>query len=204
MAVLPRSPARDVWGDRATLRSHRKRSSVVKRFAVFVLVVSLILGAAEAYRMHRNDIEDADHGRENRLLKVVTRVRSGRVESIGIGTKAVEIDGKKTTIEFPDADASEVSVRLAPAVRFEGDHLDGTFWVTIPAREPSLLTNPKYEKITTGMTYSQVGETLGGVMAKGRMTDGFWSRVELVEGKRRIYLTFADGKVTEKSARDLK
>ena len=175
----------------------------MKRFAILVLVVSLVLGAGEAYRMHRNDNEDADRGRGNRLLKYVTRVRSGHVESIGIGTKAVDINGKKTAVEFPEADASEVSVRLAPAVKFNGDHLDGMFWVTIPASEPSLLTKPKYEKITTGMTYSQVGETLGGVMAKGRMTDGFWSRVELIEGKHRIYLTFADSKVTEKAAKDL-
>jgi hypothetical protein len=53
------------------------------------------------------------------------------------------------------------------------------------------------------MTYPQVGEALGGVMTKGRMSDGFWSKLELIQGKRRIYLTFMDGKLTEKSAKDL-
>jgi hypothetical protein len=35
------------------------------------------------------------------------------------------------------------------------------------------------------------------------MSDGFTSKLELIQGTRRIYVTFADGMVTEKSARDL-
>jgi hypothetical protein len=35
------------------------------------------------------------------------------------------------------------------------------------------------------------------------MSDGFSSKLELIQGKRRIELTFVDGKVTEKSAKDL-
>jgi hypothetical protein len=40
-------------------------------------------------------------------------------------------------------------------------------------------------------------------MTKAKMSEGFWSKLELVQGKRRIYLTFADAKVTEKTAKDL-
>jgi hypothetical protein len=175
----------------------------VKWIAVVVIIFLLILCAVDAYRMHGIGNGEADGDHANRMLKVVTRVKAGRIESIKIGTTGVDIDGKVTTIDFPGTDATDVRVRLAPAVRFNGDHLDGTFWVTIPARQPAALTNTKYEKIKTGMTYAQVGETLGGVMARGRMSDGFWSRVEVIEGGRRIYLAFADGKVTDKASKDL-
>ena len=133
----------------------------------------------------------------------MTRVKAGHIESIKIGTTAFEINGKRTTIDFPGTDAKDVRVRLAPSVQFKDGHLDGTFWVTIKAEQPVVLTKQAYEKIQTGMTYPQVGEALGGVMTRGRLSDGFSSKLELIQGKRRIYLTFVDGKVTEKSAKNV-
>jgi hypothetical protein len=65
------------------------------------------------------------------------------------------------------------------------------------------LTKEAYEKIQNGMTYPQVGEALGGAMTKGKMSDGFSSKLQLIQGKHEIHLTFVDGKVTEKSAKDL-
>jgi hypothetical protein len=175
----------------------------VRRTAIFGLIVVLAVTLIGVYRMPKSVDPDPDVNRKNSVLKIVTRVKSGRTESVRIGTTQVDVNDETTKIDFPGTDANHVRVRLSPSVKFNNDHLDGTFWVTINAEEPVILTKTNFEKIQTGMTYAQVGEALGGVMTKGRMSDGFWSKVELIQGKRRIYLTFADGKVTKKSAENL-
>jgi hypothetical protein len=53
------------------------------------------------------------------------------------------------------------------------------------------------------MTFPQVAQALGGPMTKGRMSDGFHGRLDLGQGKRRMTLSFEDGKLSEKSAKDL-
>jgi hypothetical protein len=50
------------------------------------------------------------------------------------------------------------------------------------------------------MTYPQVGEALGGVMAKGQMGEGFTGNFSVLQGKRRIDLNFEKGNVVKKSA----
>jgi hypothetical protein len=175
----------------------------MKRIAIVRFIIIPILAGTGLYLMCTSGDEAIGRGQENTVLKVVTRVKSGRTESIKIGSTELDVDGKKTRIDFPDTDRKEVNVRLAPSVRFKDGQPDGTFWVTIKAEQPPIFTKGTYEKIQIGMTYPQVGEALGGVMTKGRMSDGFSSKLELIQGTRRIYVTFADGMVTEKSARDL-
>ena len=60
-----------------------------------------------------------------------------------------------------------------------------------------------YEKIQNGMTYPQVGEVLGGALAKGEMSDGFSSRLQFIQGKHQFDIKFVDGKTTEKSAMEI-
>jgi hypothetical protein len=175
----------------------------VKRIAIIRNVVVLILAGTGVYLMLTSGDGAVGGGPENTVLKIVTRVKSGQTESIKIGSTELDVNGKKTKIDFPGTDDNEVSVRLAPSVKLKDARPDGTFWVTIKAEHPPVLTKGTYDKIQIGMTYTQVGESLGGVMTKGRMSVGFSSKLELIQGKRRIYVTFAEGKVTEKSARDL-
>ena len=41
------------------------------------------------------------------------------------------------------------------------------------------------------------------VAAKGEMSDGFSSRLQFIQGKHQFDIKFVDGKITEKSAKDL-
>jgi hypothetical protein len=173
----------------------------MRRLALCGVVVLYGLIGMGVYWMSSSANDPAVGARENALLKIVTRVRAGRTETIKIGTTEVDVNGKKTRIDFPGTDAKDVGVRLAPSFMIDNDPPDGTFWITIKAEQPVVLTKASYEKIQIGMEYSQFGEALGGVMAKGRMSDGFTSKLELMQGKRRFFLTFKDGKVTEKSAK---
>jgi hypothetical protein len=175
----------------------------VKRNAIARIIAIPILAGTGAYWMRSSGDKAVIGGHENTVLKIVTRVKSGRTESIKFGSTELDVNGEKIRIDFPGTDANEVNVRLAPSVKFKDDRPDGTFWITIKAEQTPVLTKESYEKIQIGMTYPQVGETLGGVMTMGRMSGGFSSKLEFIQGKRRIYLTFADGKVKEKSARDL-
>jgi hypothetical protein len=67
-----------------------------------------------------------------------------------------------------------------------------------------VVTKEAYEKIHAGMTYPEVAEALGGEMTKGRMGEGFSAKLAIVQGQRRIDLTFVASKVTEKSEKGLK
>jgi hypothetical protein len=115
----------------------------------------------------------------------------------------VDYNGKKTSFVIRGEEAKDVEVKIGPAIKFKDDQSDATFQVTIKIEQPSILTKEAYEKIQNGMTYPQVGEVLGRAMTKGKMSDGFSSKLQLIQGKHQIDLTFVDGKVTEKSAKDL-
>jgi len=115
----------------------------------------------------------------------------------------VDYNGKKTSFVIRGEEAKDVEVKIGPSVKFKDGQLDATFLVTIKNDRPSVLTKEAYKRIQNGMTYPQVGEALGGAMTKGKMSVGFSSKLQLIQGKHEIHLTFVDGKVTEKSAKDL-
>ncbi len=115
---------------------------------------------------------------------------------------SIDMHGKITSFTLPDAG---VEVRLANqgTISFQEGRVNATFQVTIKSAQPPVLTRKAYDKVETGMSYSQVGEAIGGAMTKGRMSDGFSSKLEFIQGQGRMYLTFVDEKVIEKSAQGL-
>jgi hypothetical protein len=171
----------------------------MKHIAIVGVAVILILTSLGAYWMRTSGNNGPEGGADNSSLKT-NSIRT--LTFSGSGTE-LNLNGKKTKFDFPGTDVKDVEVRLGNSFTFRDGHPDATFPVTIWAERPPVLTIGAYEKIQTGMTYPQIGEALGGIMTKGRISDGFTSRLELIQGKRRIYLTFVDGKVTEKSAKDL-
>ncbi len=126
-----------------------------------------------------------------------------KIWSIFTTPNAVTINEKTTGIAFPGIDSKDVEVTHENSLRVKDDRPDITFTIAIKSEEPPILTRAAYEKLQVGMTFSQVGEALGGVMTRGEMSEGFSSRLEMAQGKRRIFLTFIDGKLTEKSSKDL-
>jgi hypothetical protein len=168
----------------------------MKRFAVFGALVILLLAGLGISRIRKS----GNNGAEGRNIN-----SSFHIDSINfsMSKSELQVNGEKTGFGFPVTDSKDVEVRLGNSIVFKDGHPDITFSVTIKSEQPRVLTREACEKIQTSMTYPQVAEALGGVMTKGRMTDGFWSKLELIQGKHRIYLTFEDSKVTEKSAQDL-
>jgi hypothetical protein len=115
----------------------------------------------------------------------------------------VYINGKTLSFAIGGEEAKDVDVKTPSSFEFKDGKGSGVFQVTIRNGQPSVVTKEAYEKIQNGMTYPQVGEVLGGAMTKGKMSDGFSSKLELIQGKHQIDLTFVDGRVTKKSAKDL-
>jgi hypothetical protein len=138
---------------------------------------------------------------KTRYARAVAPVITSTSFSFSGDRSEIVLDDKKTGIAFPGTSPTDVEVRLGNSINFKDGHPDVTFTVTIKAEQPVILTKEAYEKLRTGMTYPQVAEILGGVMTKGRMSEGFWSTLELIQGTRRVYLKFEDDKVTEKSAK---
>jgi hypothetical protein len=117
------------------------------------------------------------------------------------GGSAIVQDGKVTLLGFGMSGAENVDVQSSINGR-EGK-VSGTVLITIKSERPLVLTKEGFEKIRSGMTYPQVAESLGDEMTKGRMGDGFSGGFGIVQGNRRIDLTFVDSKVTDKSAKGL-
>jgi hypothetical protein len=113
------------------------------------------------------------------------------------------INGKKTVVEFVNADIENVELKRDNSFKIKDGHVYATYSVTIKGEQTVLLTRESYAKIHIGMTFPEVAEALGGSMKKGRMSDGFHGRLDMGHGKRQITVSFEDGKVTEKSAKDL-
>jgi hypothetical protein len=172
----------------------------MKRIAIVAVAVILVLIGFGTYWMFKSRTNGAARAIDISSLKV-----DSIKPLIGISADggAIVVNGKTMKFDFPGVEAKEVEVRPVNSLVIISGRADYTFPVTIKAELPQVLTKSAYEKIQAGMTYPQVGEALGGVMIKGRMSDGFTSKIEIIQGRRRIYLTFAAGKVAEKSAKDL-
>jgi hypothetical protein len=171
----------------------------MKRLAIAVLAVCLIAAPLGFYWVvPRQKDAGVDH-----IEKVSRSGVKSSTFSFKITGGEVDYNGKKTSFAIRGEEGKDVEIKLAPSAKFHDGQLDATFLVTIKNERPPVLTKEAYEKIQNGMTYPQVGEALGGVMTKGQMSDGFSSKLELDQGTRQILLTFVDGKVTEKSAKEL-
>jgi hypothetical protein len=117
------------------------------------------------------------------------------------GGSAIVQDGKVTLLGFGMQGAENVDVQSS--VNGSDGKVSGTVLITFKTERPLVLTKEGFEKIRSGMAYPQVAESLGGEMTKGRMGDGFSGGLGIVQGNRRIDLTFVDSKVTDKSAKGL-
>jgi hypothetical protein len=113
------------------------------------------------------------------------------------------VDGKTTVVEFVNTDTANVEVKRDNSITMKDKHVYVAYSVAIKGDQPVVLTKDSYSKIQNGMTFPQVAQALGGPMTKGRMSDGFHGRLDLGQGKRRMTLSFEDGKLSEKSAKDL-
>jgi hypothetical protein len=165
---------------------------------LFIPSLFLLLGVVVLFGYYRMRTE------HDRLLKTeADLLQTETVHRFQMNDNEFTIDGKKTVVDFVNADTANVEVKRDNSFKINDNHLYATFLVTIKGEQPVLLTKESYAKIQTGMTYPQVGELLGGSMEKGRLSAGFHGRLDLDQGKRQITLSFEDGKVTEKSAKDL-
>jgi hypothetical protein len=158
----------------------------------------LLLGVVVLFGYYRMRTE------HDRLLQTeADLLEKEAVHRIQMNDNEFTIDGKKTVVEFVNTDIAKVEIKRASSFTIKDNHVYVTFSVTIKGEQPVLLTRESFAKIETGMTYPQVGAVLGGSMTTGRLSVGFYGRLDLVQGKRQIALSFEDGKVTGKSARDL-
>jgi len=131
------------------------------------------------------------------------QIQSQNVTSFKMNGNEFAIDGKKMIVDYVNSDTANVEIKRENSFNVKNNHLYLTFIVTIKGNDPLLLTKDRYDKIDNDMTYSQVAKALGGAMTTGRLSDNFYGKLELVQGKRRVSLSFEDGKVTGKSAKDL-
>src|SRR5262249_49069900 len=117
------------------------------------------------------------------------------------GGAAVVTDGNVIRLEFSMPGAQDVETSTSISSR--DGRTAGAVVVTIKSEQPPVVTKAGYEKIRAGMMYPQVAEALEGEMTKGRMGEGSSGELGIVQGSRRIDLTFADSEVTNKSAKGL-
>ncbi len=75
--------------------------------------------------------------------------------------------------------------------------------VTVERPEPPALTKAAYDRLKTDMSYAQVSEILGSGLDKAKLVKAYTGAFAVVQGKRRLDLTFEEGKVTAKSAQGL-
>ncbi len=173
----------------------------MKQLAVAVVILMLLALLFWAFVPAQRNVA----GQQN--AKTVQDGFQGNSTSWHFATEgtSINMNGKITSFTLPEQDPKDVEVKLknSGTINIEKGRVNATFEVIFKAEQPVVLTKQAYDKIPSGMNYAQVGEVFGGVMAKGRMSDGFSSKLELIQGKRRIEITFVDGKVTEKSAKDL-
>jgi hypothetical protein len=106
--------------------------------------------------------------------------------------------GKKTRFDIPDRE--NVAVEHSKLFAMSDGIVNVKMRATIKVEEPLLLTRKAYEKIQNGMSYPQVGQALGAFMTRGEMSAGFYGDIAIIQGKRRIDLSFGDGKLIDKRA----
>src|SRR5262249_19882965 len=124
--------------------------------------------------------------------------------------------------DYPSAKLFLMEPGAAAALIYEGPNARGVMGITttvnrsfgggrfsygvivaLEGDQPVVLTKAAYERLETGMTYVQMAEILGGELSKGRLQTGYTGTLAVVQGKRRIDLTFQDGKVSVKSSKEL-
>ena len=173
----------------------------MKSLSIAVLAVTLMLIAA-ALGFYWLVPKQAGEGHADSAAGPVVK---GTTFSFKSGGNVVELEsnGKKLRFAIGGEDAKDVDLKLAQSIAWKDGRPDATIQLTIKKEQPLVLTKASYEKIQNGMTYPEAGEVLGGALAKGEMSDGFSSRLQLIQGKHQIDIKFVDGKITEKSAKGL-
>jgi hypothetical protein len=183
-------------------RSYQSRGNcTMKSFAIVVVagILMLIVAALGYYWLVP---KQAGGGRAESAPHLVEKTTTFSIHSGG-AVAELEYNGKKLRFAIGGEDAKDVDLKLVPSITWKDGQPDATIQVTIRKELPLVLTKASYEKIQKGMTYPQVGELLGGALAKGEMSDGFSSRLQFIQGKHQCDVKFVDGKITEKSAKDL-
>jgi hypothetical protein len=181
-------------------QAYRSRGNGIMKYrAIAFAVVTLIAVAVGFYRLVP---KQAGGGGSASAPGLDEKTTSFSLLSGG-SVAEVEYNGKILRFAIGGKDADDVGLKLVPPITWKAGQPDATVQVTIKKDQPFVLTKASYEKIQKGMTYPQVGEVLGGALAKGEMSDGFSSRLQFIQGKHQIDLKFVGGKITEKSAKDL-
>ena len=173
----------------------------MKSLAIAVVAVILMLIAA-AFGFYWLVPKQAGGGRAESAPNPAEKTTTFSMHSGG-AVAELEFDGKKLRFAIGGEDAKDVDLKLVQSITWKDGQPDATIQVTIKKEQPLVLTKESYERIQNGMTYPQVGEVLGGGAAKGEMSDGFSSRLQFIQGKHQFDIKFVDGKITEKSAKDL-
>jgi hypothetical protein len=125
-------------------------------------------------------------------------------------------------IDYPSAKLFLMAPAAAAALIYVGPNARGVMGITTTVNrsfgggrftygvivsfaedQPVALTKAAFERLETGMTYGQMAEILGGELSKGRLQNTYTGTLAVVQGKRRIDLTFQDGKVTVKASKEL-
>jgi hypothetical protein len=174
----------------------------MKRLAITVaLVFVVVCGLALIFWAFVPAQNDAA-GKQSKKTVADGFEASSKSWSFSTDATSINMNGKITSFALPGQDAKEVEVKLANhgTISIRDGRVNAIFEVTFKSEQPVELTKGAYDKVQSGMTFPQIGEVFGGVLTSGQMSDGFSSKLALRQGRRRIDLTFIDGKVTEKSA----
>ena len=160
----------------------------MKRIIVCGLVISLfvvgLLAGQGVYRVLTARDENAAES-------------TGRVDIVWNGNE-VTWHGQKTRFDIPDA--ADVDVSHLEGTTYADQRICVNFLVTLKSEQPLLITKEVYDQIRDGMTYAQVGAVFGGVMTRGEMSKNFCGDIDIVQGKHRMHLRFADGRLSGKFA----
>jgi hypothetical protein len=105
----------------------------------------------------------------------------------------------RATFEVPSGGSFDATInRMVQAGRLSLEIV-----VNLRKLDPVILTKAACDRLQTGMTYSEVSEILGGDLGKANLVKAYTGTLAVVQGKRRLDLTFEKGKVTAKGTQGL-
>jgi hypothetical protein len=178
-------------------------SCVAIRYAAFLSASVLAVGcrdkAAALPPAEVSAESDIDEPATDAIVSAIKEAQEA-AKSGGTATKVLGPDG---TVEAGFAMPGVSDVGISVSGSSSGRKSSVAITVTLPDERPGLLTPKAFAALKPGMDYDQVAKTLGGAMLKGKLADNYTGRFVVVQGDRKIELSFEKGKVTAKNATGL-
>jgi hypothetical protein len=154
------------------------------KLLITIVVLAGLLGAAASFFIFKN-----------RSAPPMTSIPADAFTKMRLAQQAA------ASVAYTLSDATNTSTDIT--ISLTDTNSTSTIKATLMREDPSLYDKSAYDKLKPGMKYPEVADILGGDLPKAHLADGFNGTFTVINGRRKIVLTFRNGGVEKKSCEGL-